>query len=99
MYRPSYWEQCGGRVRVCVKVFFEAKWKRKSGRKSGKGDWRGLWWGMGNLSTFDIVRSLWEQLVSWEEQGGRQEGERSQCTGVKMGLVSPHYDWVGALDS
>lgn len=41
----------------------------------GRGDWRELRWGMGNQNTFDIVKSLWEQLVSWEEQGGRQEGE------------------------
>lgn len=65
----------------------------------GRGDWRELRWGMGNQNTFDIVKSLWEQLVSWEEQGGRQEGERSQCTGVEIGLESPHCDWVGALDS
>lgn len=74
--------------------------EKKEWEKKWEGGWRGLWWwGMGNLNTFDIVRSLWEQLVSWEEQGGGQEGERSQCTGVKMGLESSHYDWVGALDS
>lgn len=67
--------------------------KKAVEKKVGRESWREVQWGMGNLNTFDIVRSLWEQLVSWEEQGSRRKGERSWCTGVKMGLESPHYDW------